>query len=61
VRVSAAWGRIAEWRNPMAAALHNAITRLVPPALFLRASAETLGWRPPPSPLVERRLARRMA
>lgn len=47
VRISALWGRIAEQRNPVTATMRDAITRRIPPSLFLRASAETLGWRPP--------------
>ena len=46
-RISALWGRIAEWRNPAAAWLRNLLTRLTPPRAFLSASEETLGWRPP--------------
>jgi len=46
-RTSALWGDIAEWRNPVAAGVRNTLVRLVPPSLFLRASAVTLGWQPP--------------
>lgn len=47
VRVSALWGKISEWSNPIAAAIRNTITSLIPPSLFLRASEDTLGWMPP--------------
>ncbi len=51
VRISAGWGRIAEWRNPIAVRLRNALARLIPASALLRMSDETLGWRPPPARL----------
>jgi 2-polyprenyl-6-methoxyphenol hydroxylase-like FAD-dependent oxidoreductase len=48
VRVSALWGRIAEWSNPVAATIRNILVGLLPPSLFLWASEDTLGWKPPP-------------
>jgi 2-polyprenyl-6-methoxyphenol hydroxylase-like FAD-dependent oxidoreductase len=47
VRVSAGAGRIAEARNPLAATLRDALARLTPPGVYLRASADTLSWTPP--------------
>jgi 2-polyprenyl-6-methoxyphenol hydroxylase-like FAD-dependent oxidoreductase len=47
VRVSALWGKISEWSDPIAVTVRNTMTSLTPPSLFLRASADTLGWRPP--------------
>lgn len=52
VRISALWGRIAEWRNPIAVRLRNAAARLISASAFLRMSDETLGWRPPPARLI---------
>jgi 2-polyprenyl-6-methoxyphenol hydroxylase-like FAD-dependent oxidoreductase len=47
-RISALWGSIAEWSSPIASSARNAITAAIPHSLFLRASAGTLGWKPPP-------------
>jgi len=49
VRVAAAAGRVAEWENPVLAAIRNAVVGAIPPSLFLRLTAETVGWRPPDS------------
>jgi 2-polyprenyl-6-methoxyphenol hydroxylase-like FAD-dependent oxidoreductase len=51
VRISAGSGRIAEWRNPIAVTLRNAVASLIPASAFLRLSDETLGWKPPPARL----------
>jgi 2-polyprenyl-6-methoxyphenol hydroxylase-like FAD-dependent oxidoreductase len=55
VGVSARAGRIAEARNPLAATLRDALARLIPAAVYLRASAETLAWTPPALPAVTTR------
>jgi len=47
VGVSARVGRIAEARTPLAATLRDALARLIPPGVYLRASADTLSWTPP--------------
>jgi 2-polyprenyl-6-methoxyphenol hydroxylase-like FAD-dependent oxidoreductase len=49
-RTSARWGTIAQWRNPVAASIRDALVGLAPPWLFLQASEGTLGWRPPRTP-----------
>jgi 2-polyprenyl-6-methoxyphenol hydroxylase-like FAD-dependent oxidoreductase len=49
-RISALWGRIAEWSSPIASSARDAITATIPHSLFLRASAGTLGWHPPAGP-----------
>lgn len=47
VRASARFGRIAQWRNPLAAAVRDALTSVVPARAYLASTAETLSWRPP--------------
>jgi 2-polyprenyl-6-methoxyphenol hydroxylase-like FAD-dependent oxidoreductase len=47
VRASWTAGRIAQWRNPLAAGLRDTLARLLPPSAYLRSMADTLGWTPP--------------
>jgi 2-polyprenyl-6-methoxyphenol hydroxylase-like FAD-dependent oxidoreductase len=47
VRASAQVGRIAQWQGPLATTLRDALARLTPARVYLRASAETLSWTPP--------------
>ncbi len=47
VRVSAQFGRIAQWQGPLATRLREALAGLTPAGVYLRASAETLSWSPP--------------
>ncbi|MEU7990824.1 FAD-dependent monooxygenase [Streptosporangium canum] len=47
VRASAQFGRIAQWRNPLAATVRDTLTGLVPARTYLASTAETLNWRPP--------------
>src|SRR5690606_12796210 len=44
MRASRRMGRLAQARNPIAAAVRNALVALTPPSAMLRASAEVLGW-----------------
>lgn len=47
MRASARMGRVAQARNPIAAAVRNALVALTPPSAMLRGSAGVLGWTPP--------------
>lgn len=47
VRASWTAGRIAQWRNPLAAGLRDTLARLLPPGAYLRSMTDTLGWTPP--------------
>lgn len=47
MRASARMGRVAQARNPVAAAARNALMMLVPPSATLRGSTGVLGWTPP--------------
>ncbi len=47
VRASRRMGRLAQARNPIAAAVRNALMALVPASAMLRGSAGVLGWTPP--------------
>ncbi|WP_395107608.1 FAD-dependent monooxygenase [Actinomadura sp. SCN-SB] len=49
VRISARYGRIAQWRNPLAVAVRDTLATLVPPSGYLRATTEALSWEPPRS------------
>ncbi|WP_200834278.1 FAD-dependent monooxygenase [Amycolatopsis alkalitolerans] len=50
VRESARIGRIAAWSHPAAAAFRNALVSLIPARRYLRSSADTYAWTPPPDP-----------
>lgn len=50
-RISALWGRIAQWRSPFSVWFRNTATRAIPAAVFMKATEETLGWHPPGRPL----------
>src|SRR5690606_10872647 len=47
MRASRRMGRVAQARNPIAAAVRNALVALTPPSAMLRGSAGVLGWTPP--------------
>ncbi len=47
--MSAALGRLTQQTRPVVASVRDAAVRLTPPALALRASDRTMGWRPPAS------------
>lgn len=48
MRVSAEFGRVAQWRNPSAATVRDSFVRLLPVSTYLRMSDDTLGWTPAP-------------
>lgn len=47
VKISARFGRIAQWHNPLAAGLRDLAAWLIPAGTYLRSTDDTLGWRPP--------------
>jgi hypothetical protein len=47
VRASWTAGRIAQWRNPLAAGLRDTLAWLLPPNAYLRSMTDTLAWTPP--------------
>jgi 2-polyprenyl-6-methoxyphenol hydroxylase-like FAD-dependent oxidoreductase len=47
VRASAAVGRVAQWRNPLAAGIRDTLLAAAPTRLYLNGSADTFAWTPP--------------
>lgn len=47
VRASARFGRITQWRNPLAVHLRDTLAAALPERVYLNSTAETLGWQPP--------------
>ncbi|AFU02647.1 FAD-dependent monooxygenase [Nocardia brasiliensis] len=45
-RASAAWGRMAQWRNPVQAALRNGLVWSTPRSVYLRSMSEIYSWTP---------------
>ena len=53
VRVSGQIGKVAQWRNPVAATARNLLARLITPNTYLRSSSETFSWTPPAADYLE--------
>ncbi|WP_280446081.1 FAD-dependent oxidoreductase [Nocardia brasiliensis] len=45
-RASAAWGRVAQWRNPVQVALRNGLVWSTPHSVYLRSMSEIYSWTP---------------